>query len=72
VSNSDFCHDGDGDGLHDLLDHTGVGLIVSLALSTQQSAYHSCDTTIASDVGGDSLYEISQMQRSARLTHQEP
>jgi hypothetical protein len=29
VTDSDLGHDGDGDSLHDLPDHTGVGLFVS-------------------------------------------
>lgn len=34
-------HDGNSDGLHDLLDHAGVG--------------HTCDATLDTDIGGDTL-----------------
>lgn len=29
MTDSDLCHDGDGDSLHDSSDHTGVGLILA-------------------------------------------
>jgi len=55
VTDSDLCHDGDRDSRHDISDHTGVGLILVNVTKVVGGAYHSCDTTIASDVGGDSL-----------------
>lgn len=41
VTNASLSHDRDGDGLHDLLDHTRVG--------------HASDATLSSDIGGDPL-----------------
>lgn len=41
MSNTGLGHDGDGDGLHDILDHAGVR--------------HARHATLGSDVGGDSL-----------------
>lgn len=41
VADSCFGHDGNGHGVHDLLDHFGIT--------------HPCNTTLDSDVCGDSL-----------------
>ena len=52
VTDSDLCHDGDGDGGHDLLDHLGVR--------------HSGHSSLLSDVGGHSL-ESHDSARSSLL-----
>lgn len=41
VSNTGLGHDGNGHGLHNLLDHAGVR--------------HAGDTTLGADIGGDTL-----------------
>jgi hypothetical protein len=41
VSNASLGHDGNGNGLHDLLDHAGVG--------------HAGDATLDADISGDTL-----------------
>jgi hypothetical protein len=44
VTDSDLCHDGDGDSLHDSLDHTGVGLIVNTRIRNK-FGYHTIRAT---------------------------
>jgi hypothetical protein len=73
VTDSDLCHDGDGDSLHDSSDHTGVGLIlVHVHKVVAGVTNHSCDTTIASDVGGDSLWSSVATLQVRGGTYQEP